>query len=147
MGAGAIGGQPSMDMLCFGRMSHPFHNSVAFYEFFMNIPFSDRERAYERGHLPLPFDSPIVFTHSDLNFSNILITPRSSNETPQVLAIIDWEQSGWMPSFWEYSKQMFWKIWSPDDDMLTRHIEISGNVPEDVFMAFATYVQSHGGFI
>ena len=97
-----------MDALCFGRISHPFLNSVAFYKFLMNILFSDHERAFERGHLPLPFD--FVFTHSDLNFSNVLITPRSSNEALCVLTIIDWEQLGWMPSFWECSKQMFWTI-------------------------------------
>lgn len=147
MGTGAIGSQPSMDALCFGQISHPFLNSVAFYEFLMNIPFSDCERAFERGHLPLPFDSPIVFTHSDLNFSNVLITPCSSNEALCILAIIDWEQSGWMPSFWECSKQMFWTIWDPKNDMLSRHLEISGGVPEDVFMAFATYMQAHSGLM
>jgi len=134
-----------MDILCFGHISNAFPNSVAFYEFLMQIPFSDRERAFEMGQPRLPFDSPIVFTHSDLNFSNILITPRISNEAPRVLAIIDWEQSGWMPSFWEYSKQMFWFIWDTKNDMLSKQLEISGDVPEDVFMAFATYVQARGG--
>ena len=82
-----------MDGQSFGQISKFFPHSVAFYEFLMKIPFSDRKRAFERGHFPLPFDSPIVFTHSDLNFSNVLITPRSSNEAPRVFAIIDWEQS------------------------------------------------------
>jgi len=45
-----------------------------------------------------------------------------------------------MPSFGAYSKQMLW-----EDNMLTRQLEISGDVPEDVFIAFATYVQAHGG--
>ena len=31
--------------------------------------------------------------------------------------------------------------------MLSRQLEISGDVPEDVFMAFATYAQARGGLI
>jgi len=42
---------------------------------------------------------------------------------------------------------MFWMIWDPKNDMLSRHLGISGDVPEDVFMAFATYVQARGGLM
>ena len=52
-----------------------------------------------------------------------------------------------MPSFWEYSRQMFWMVWDPKNDMLSRQLEILGGIPEDVFMAFATYVQARGGII
>ncbi|KAF8961080.1 kinase-like domain-containing protein, partial [Flammula alnicola] len=104
----AIGRQPSMDSFCFGLRSDAFPNSEAFYECFMRRSSSDRERAHKELGLPhLPYDSPIVFTHGDLNFSNIMITPRSVKDPPSVVAIVDWEQSGWMPSFWEYSKPRF----------------------------------------
>lgn len=146
---GAIGGQPSMETLCFGVRSDPYPNSEAFYEFFMRIPSSEREMAHEEGLPQLPYDSPIVFTHCDLNFSNIMITPRSADQCPRVLAIIDWEQSGWMPSFWEYSKPMFWMMLQGEEtrDMMTRLSKITGDVSEKVFMAFVTYVQTHGGLI
>ncbi|KAF8956720.1 kinase-like domain-containing protein [Flammula alnicola] len=104
------------------------------------------ERAHKDLGLPhLPYDSPIVFTHGDLNFSNIMITQRSVKDPPVVVAIVDWEQSGWMPSFWEYSKPRFWMMWQDEGDMMKRLPEITGDVPEEVFMAFATYLQARGG--
>ncbi|KIM36535.1 hypothetical protein M413DRAFT_78127 [Hebeloma cylindrosporum] len=146
---GAIGGQPMMEQLCFGQISKAFPNSVAFYEFVMRIPFSERERAFENGSRPLPFESPIVFTHSDMHAANVFITPRSSNEPPRVLAIIDWEQSGWVPSFWECAKHMYLLMFEKGQrkEMLERLAKVSGEVPEGVFMAFAEYVHSHGGYM
>ncbi|KAK7996659.1 inner nuclear membrane protein SRC1 [Apiospora arundinis] len=53
---------------------------------------------YRQG---LPDDSPVVFTHADLHPSNILI----STETPRrIVAIVDWQQSGWYPDYWEFCK-------------------------------------------
>lgn len=46
-------------------------------------------------------DTPICFTHNDLCPPNILI---SKGPNPKVVGIIDWEQAGWYPSYWEYSK-------------------------------------------
>ena len=40
---------------------------------------------------------PPVFTHGDLNPSNILV------RGPKVIGIIDWECSGWYPHYWEYT--------------------------------------------
>jgi hypothetical protein len=152
---GAIGGQPAADILWFGLYSEPFPDTEAFYEFVMRRPASERQKAHEEyGHPHLPYDSPIVFTHSDLNFHNILITPRDrwTSERPHVMAIIDWDQSGWMPSFWEYGKVKYRMIMSdPEEigDMMERLPEIfEGDVPSDeVFMAFATYIQFHGGLM
>lgn len=44
---------------------------------------------------------PIVFTHADLVAPNILL---STGPKPTVVAIIDWGQAGWYPSYWEYCK-------------------------------------------
>ena len=76
---GAIGGQPSMEDLIFGRFSDPLANPEAFYEFFTRTPAAEREAALADGLPSLPYDSPIVFTHGDLHFSNVLITPRSAD--------------------------------------------------------------------
>ncbi|SPJ78902.1 uncharacterized protein FTOL_07293 [Fusarium torulosum] len=46
-------------------------------------------------------DIPICFTHNDLCPPNILI---SKGPDPTVVGIIDWEQAGWYPSYWEYCK-------------------------------------------
>ncbi|ATY66737.1 serine threonine-kinase Sgk2 [Cordyceps militaris] len=53
---------------------------------------------YRQG---LPDDAEIVFTHADLHPSNILI----SQEKPhRVISVIDWQQSGWYPDYWEFCK-------------------------------------------
>ena len=104
----------------------------------MLTPVLEREKAYENGLPRLPYDSPIVFTHPGLNFFNILITPRSVDEHPHVLAIIDWEQAGWMPSFWEYSKMKSWMTFQRAEeigDQMERLPEITGYVPGEVFKA------------
>lgn len=40
---------------------------------------------------------PPVFTHGDLNPSNILI------RDDKIVGIIDWEMAGWYPHYWEYT--------------------------------------------
>jgi thiamine kinase-like enzyme len=46
-------------------------------------------------------DSPIILTHGDLHRSNIIV---SESSPVHVRAIIDWEQFGWYPEYWEYCK-------------------------------------------
>ena len=48
-------------------------------------------------------DHRIVFTHGDLAPRNILV------QGGRIVALIDWEQSGWCPEHWELVKAM----WSP----------------------------------
>lgn len=52
-------------------------------------------------HIELSGDMPIVFTHNDLCPPNILLSP---GENTKVVAIIDWNQSGWLPWYWESCK-------------------------------------------
>jgi aminoglycoside phosphotransferase len=40
---------------------------------------------------------PPVFTHCDLNPGNILV------HGEKIVGVIDWESSGWYPSYWEYT--------------------------------------------
>jgi aminoglycoside phosphotransferase len=44
---------------------------------------------------------PPVFTHGDLNPSNIMV------RDGRVVAIIDWEYSGWYPPYWEYTSTWY----------------------------------------
>lgn len=44
----------------------------------------------------LPDDCAIKFTHGDLHRSNIIVTP---TRPYRILAVVDWEQSGWLPYF------------------------------------------------
>ncbi|KAL9594937.1 MAG: hypothetical protein Q9219_006743 [cf. Caloplaca sp. 3 TL-2023] len=47
----------------------------------------------------------VLFTHNDLAPRNILV--RDGN----VVAIIDWELSGFYPGYWEYVKALCWPDW------------------------------------
>jgi thiamine kinase-like enzyme len=49
-------------------------------------------------------DSSIKFTHGDLRRSNIIITP---SKPYHLLAVVDWEQSGWLPEYWEARKAQY----------------------------------------
>ncbi|KAF5667248.1 phosphotransferase family [Fusarium heterosporum] len=49
----------------------------------------------------LPDDAQVIFTHADLHPSNIIVSPDSPST---IVAIIDWEQSGWYPDYWEFCK-------------------------------------------
>ena len=52
-------------------------------------------------------DHGIVFTHGDLNPSNILVSIAGEDpEAARVTGVIDWEMSGWRPAYWEYVKCM-----------------------------------------
>lgn len=41
-------------------------------------------------------ECPIVFTHTDLAARNIMV------HDGRIVAILDWESSGWYPDYWEY---------------------------------------------
>ena len=44
-----------------------------------------------------PSKPTLVFTHGDLSSFNIMV------QDDKVAGIIDWEMSGWLPMYWEYS--------------------------------------------
>ncbi|EJT68577.1 hypothetical protein GGTG_13852 [Gaeumannomyces tritici R3-111a-1] len=47
----------------------------------------------------------IYFTHGDLTLGNIII---SDGDSPRrIVGIIDWEQAGWYPEYWEYCKLLY----------------------------------------
>ncbi|KAF1979164.1 phosphotransferase family protein [Bimuria novae-zelandiae CBS 107.79] len=52
----------------------------------------------------LPDNGSIVFTHGDLHPANIIVTATSP---PKIAAILDWEQAGWYPDYWEECKARF----------------------------------------
>ncbi|KAK2737298.1 hypothetical protein FQN57_000382 [Myotisia sp. PD_48] len=69
---------------------------------------------------------PPVFTHGDLNPFNILV------RGDKVVGIIDWEFSGWYPSYWEYTSAWYTNItkrsWQNDID------KFIDPFPEDLHM-------------
>ncbi|KAI1149528.1 kinase-like domain-containing protein [Nemania diffusa] len=70
-------------------------------------------------HLPTVLSGhPSVFTHADLQRKNILISKHISEDGKMsslyVNAILDWEDSGWYPNYWEYAGNFVDLVW--DDD-------------------------------
>ncbi|KAJ4254487.1 hypothetical protein NW762_010086 [Fusarium torreyae] len=50
----------------------------------------------------LPDYGNIYFTHGDLTLGNIMVS--GSSNSYAITGIIDWEQAGWYPEYWEYCK-------------------------------------------
>ncbi|KAM0557028.1 hypothetical protein ACHAPJ_005708 [Fusarium lateritium] len=84
----------------------------------------------------LPDHGNIYFTHGDLTLGNIMVS--GSPDSYVITGIIDWEQAGWYPEYWEYCKLLLgvelgheWRIedWG---SKVTKPFE-------DVFSAVAEY--------
>ena len=64
-----------------------------------------------------PWPAP-VFTHGDLNPSNILVRGN------QVVGLIDWEFSGWYPHYWEYTAAWYGnRIYKSWQDAIPRFLD------------------------
>ncbi|KAH7264448.1 hypothetical protein MRS44_012234 [Fusarium solani] len=79
--------------------SPPCHDEKAFNEFLLSGLYEDtpslvREALSRR----LRTDHRIVFTHCDLTPRNILV------QDGKIQGLVDWEDSGWYPEYWEYVK-------------------------------------------
>ena len=59
----------------------------------------------------LPDDAAIKFTHGDCHRSNIMVT---ASPPYRVVGIVDWEQSGWLPEYWEERKARYTIRWSAE---------------------------------
>lgn len=84
----------------------PFSTVAEFHDFFGNLgrrkrPKVAREEVEELAGLS--DDIPVLFTHADLDQSNILISTDGDGPL-RIVAIIDWHQSGWYPEHWEMLK-------------------------------------------
>ena len=72
-------------------------------------PFPDETSFSEMLRFP---DDParrghsVVFTHADLNPRNILVE-RDGHKGWRVTGIVDWENAGWYPEYWECTKAFF----------------------------------------
>ena len=53
----------------------------------------------------IPDTDAIRFTHGDLTLRNIMISGAPGAQ--KIAGIIDWEQAGWYPEYWEYCKMLY----------------------------------------
>ena len=64
------------------------------------------ERAPDPYRPLLPDTAPIFFSHADLYPGNILVVKSPQGSQTSISGIVDWEQAGWYPDYWEYCKTM-----------------------------------------
>lgn len=53
----------------------------------------------------IPDSGNIYFTHGDLTLGNIIVSGTPGSR--KIAAIVDWEQAGWYPEYWEYCKLLY----------------------------------------
>ncbi|KAF4462113.1 phosphotransferase enzyme family [Fusarium albosuccineum] len=84
----------------------------------------------------LPDTGNIYFTHGDITLGNVIVSGAPGSYT--ITGIIDWEQAGWYPEYWEYCKLLLGveldHEWRTEEwgDKITRPFE-------DTFFAVAEY--------
>ena len=85
-------GGPCLDYRISADPVGPFHSEKEFNESLKLGMLPDL--MHRTGH-------NIVFTHADLNMRNILV------KDGRISGIVDWENAGWFPEYWEYTKCHF----------------------------------------
>ncbi|KAF1848650.1 kinase-like protein [Cucurbitaria berberidis CBS 394.84] len=68
---------------------------------------TERGNYYSRVFQQLFRDHPAVFTHGDLQRKNIMIRDLGDENKEPDIVLIDFEYSGWYPSYWEYSRAIY----------------------------------------
>ncbi|KFA45567.1 hypothetical protein S40293_06591 [Stachybotrys chartarum IBT 40293] len=68
-------------------------------------PYGPQEILKPPQHDEIPNNSDVYFTHGDLTLNNIMIS--GSAGSYKIEGIIDWEQAGWYPEYWEYCKMLY----------------------------------------
>ncbi|KAF5852142.1 hypothetical protein GGP41_000883 [Bipolaris sorokiniana] len=121
----------------------PFPSRAEFHDW---LSWSWRRRVPDSQSIPDPWrvclldNGPIVFTHGDLHRGNIIVNATSP---AKVVAIIDWQLSGWYPDYWEYCKALFTAEWGKEwRDYI--HQFLDPYPPE--FETFDFYMRTNGMF-
>ncbi|KAB8261536.1 kinase-like domain-containing protein [Aspergillus pseudonomiae] len=117
----------------------PFPTLKAFNDWFASLHqlrFSHRYDDPNRCLLPDIGD--IKFTHGDLNRRNIIV----SSTNPVQIVVVDWQQAGWYPDYWEYCKALF-TCWYEDEwrkDFIDKFLQPR----TDVYFVFSEYTMAMG---
>lgn len=84
------------------------------------------------------YDHHPTLTHGDLQRKNVIVRRIPSQLDSDAalsdfeVTLIDWEASGWYPSYWEYGGMFMTFFW--DDDWPNRLTEIVTPCPKEVAM-------------
>lgn len=87
----------------------------------------------------LPDNSAIKFTHGDLHRSNIIVT---LSRPYHVLAIVNWEQSGWFPAYWESLKALFTAY--REEEWVTKYLPMVLDQYYDIWDSWDYYIAALG---
>ena len=122
--------------------SGPFNSVKDFHDWYIlqykrMVP--DPETIPEPYREMLPDNSEIVLTHGDLHRSNIILT---LSHPPQVAALIDWEQSAWLPAYWEDCKA-YWTT-SYSDEWAVKYLPHIVDHDENIVEAWRYYTNPVG---
>ncbi|KIM86169.1 hypothetical protein PILCRDRAFT_41172, partial [Piloderma croceum F 1598] len=106
---GSVSGKAFIDLQISGQSLYgPFQDEAAYndwristFSFFGEQHFPTKLRLQQLRD-EMPNDHQIIFTHGDITRRNILIrvVGEGANDVC-VVAILDWEQAGWRPEYWE----------------------------------------------
>ncbi|KAI5789088.1 kinase-like domain-containing protein [Geopyxis carbonaria] len=110
---GAVDNQPLNDIFFKEDpdMTGPFHGADAVQKF------------HKASRIEIDGEVPAVFTHDDIAPPNILL---SSGANPVVTAVLDWNQSGWYPGYWEFCQARLVRRFDEDmhEEWITRYLPI-----------------------
>ena len=116
-----------------------FHN---WFSFLYRRPFPHQASIpLEPFRQYLPDDAPIKFTHGDLHRSNIIM---SCSKPLRIVAVVDWEQSGWLPGYWEDCKARFTAEWQ--GEWASKYLPMILPHDEKICEAWDWYRSSMGAF-
>ncbi|KAH8433372.1 uncharacterized protein LDX57_011006 [Aspergillus melleus] len=117
----------------------PFPSVEAFNDWFALLHQLRFQHRYEDpNRCLLPDNRDITFTHTDLHRGNIIIT----SFNPLQIAIVDWQQSGWYPDYWEYCKLLY--TCSYEDEWRIKFIDTFLQPDPDVHLVFSDYTMAMG---
>jgi thiamine kinase-like enzyme len=84
----------------------------------------------------LPDNGKVYFTHGDLTLGNIMVAGDPGSK--DIVGIIDWEQAGWYPEYWEYCKLLYGVEYSHEWRAEGWAEQVMAAFPEE-WIAFAEY--------
>jgi hypothetical protein len=86
-------------------------NSAMIKKYLFNCGLREKATFYEHAFPQIFRGHPPVFTHGDFQRKNIVVRkhefPDARSLKDRELVLIDWEFSGWYPSYWELGKALY----------------------------------------
>ncbi|OAL36192.1 hypothetical protein AYO20_04606 [Fonsecaea nubica] len=113
---GGIGGTAAVDSRKTTLVGGPFATEMQFNDFLQSDLIKAAQRRFSSTFSKVMTSThKILLTHGDINPRNIIIHNR------RITAVLDWENAGWYPEYWEYVK-FFSALDDSDWETYTKHI-------------------------